>query len=130
MEEIIELVNYEIKNSGYSKKLIGGIVVTGGGAQLKHLTQLFEYMTGMDTRIGYPTEHLANSNDIEGIESPMFSTGIGLVLQGFKKLDETKEPVVTTPIKEEVTKHSNRERRGTFFDKFLNKTKEFFTDEN
>ena len=130
MEEIIELVNYEIKNSGYSKKLIGGIVVTGGGAQLKHLTQLFEYMTGMDTRIGYPTEHLANSNDIEGIESPMFSTGIGLVLQGFKKLDETKEPVVTSPIKEEVTKHSNRERRGTFFDKFLNKTKEFFTDEN
>ena len=130
MEEIIELVNYEIKNSGYSKKLIGGIVVTGGGAQLKHLTQLFEYMTGMDTRIGYPTEHLANSNDIEGIESPMFSTGIGLVLQGFKKLDETKEPVVTTSIKEEVTKHSNRERRGTFFDKFLNKTKEFFTDEN
>ena len=130
MEEIIELVNYEIKNSGYSKKLIGGIVVTGGGAQLKHLTQLFEYMTGMDTRIGYPTEHLANSNDIEGIESPMFSTGIGLVLQGFKKLDETKEPVVTKPIKEEVTKHSNRELRGTFFDKFLNKTKEFFTDEN
>jgi cell division protein FtsA len=38
-------VNFEIKNSGYSKKLIGGIVVTGGGAQLKHLTQLFEYMT-------------------------------------------------------------------------------------
>ena len=130
MEEIIELVNYEIKNSGYSKKLIGGIVVTGGGAQLKHLTQLFEYMTGMDTRIGYPTEHLANSNDIEGIESPMFSTGIGLVLQGFKKLDDTKEPVVTSSIKEEVTKHSNRERRGTFFDKFLTKAQGFFTDEN
>ena len=130
MEEIIELVNYEIKNSGYSKKLIGGIVVTGGGAQLKHLTQLFEYMTGMDTRIGYPTEHLANSNDIENIESPMFATGIGLVLQGFKKLDNIKDSVDITSIKEEVTKHSNRERRGTFFDKFLNKTKEFFTDEN
>ena len=129
MEEIIELVNYEIKNSGYSKKLIGGIVVTGGGAQLKHLTQLFEYMTGMDTRIGYPTEHLANSNDIENIESPMFSTGIGLVLQGFKKLDNIKD-VIETQNKDEVTKHSNRERRGTFFDKLLNKTKEFFTDEN
>ena len=129
MEEIIELVNYEIKNSGYSKKLIGGIVVTGGGAQLKHLTQLFEYMTGMDTRIGYPTEHLANSNDIENIESPMFSTGIGLVLQGFKKLDNIKD--VMEPLKkDEVTKHSNRELRGSFFDKLLNKTKEFFTDEN
>ncbi len=129
MEEIIELVNYEIKNSGYSKKLIGGIVVTGGGAQLKHLTQLFEYMTGMDTRIGYPTEHLANSNDIENIESPMFSTGIGLVLQGFKKLDNIKD--VMEPLKkDEVAKHSNRELRGSFFDKLLNKTKEFFTDEN
>ena len=129
MEEIIELINYEIKNSGYSKKLIGGIVVTGGGAQLKHLTQLFEYMTGMDTRIGYPTEHLANSNDIENIESPMFSTGIGLVLQGFKKLDNIKD--VMEPLKkDEVAKHSNRELRGSFFDKLLNKTKEFFTDEN
>ena len=60
----------------------------------------------------------------------MFSTGIGLVLQGFKKLDNIKDSVDITSIKEEVTKHSNRERRGTFFDKFLNKTKEFFTDEN
>ena len=60
----------------------------------------------------------------------MFATGIGLVLQGFKKLDNIKDSVDITSIKEEVTKHSNRERRGTFFDKFLNKTKEFFTDEN
>ena len=41
MEEIIDLVHYEIRNSGFDKKLIGGIVVTGGGAQLKHTTQLF-----------------------------------------------------------------------------------------
>ncbi|MGE5424471.1 MAG: cell division FtsA domain-containing protein, partial [Syntrophothermus sp.] len=40
MEEIIEYVYYEIKNSGYEKKLIGGIVLTGGGAQLKHIAQL------------------------------------------------------------------------------------------
>jgi cell division protein FtsA len=60
MEEIIEHVYHEIRNSGYENKLICGIVVTGGGSQLKHITQLFEYITGMDTRIGYPTEHLAN----------------------------------------------------------------------
>ncbi len=126
MEEIIELVNYEIKNSGYSKKLIGGIVVTGGGAQLKHLTQLFEYMTGMDTRIGYPTEHLANSNEIKNLSSPMFSTGIGLVLQGFKKLDNnTIEDLSNT---EQVKKHSDPEKRGNFFDKLLNRAQEFFTD--
>ena len=133
MEEIIELINYEIKNSGYSKKLIGGIVVTGGGAQLKHLTQLFEYMTGMDTRIGYPTEHLANSNDIESLVSPMFSTGIGLVLQGFKKLENKNIEVVSEDKedkKDHVKKHSDPEKRGNFFDKLLLKTKLFFTDEN
>ena len=45
MEEIIELVQVEIRNSGYEKKIIGGIVVTGGGSQLKHLPQLFEFIT-------------------------------------------------------------------------------------
>ncbi len=125
MEEIIELVNYEIKNSGFSKKLIGGIVVTGGGAQLKHLTQLFEYMTGMDTRIGYPTEHLANSNDIDNLSSPMFSTGIGLVLQGFKKL-ESKDNTIDDLNRDQAKTHSNPDKRGGFFDKILIKTKEFF----
>jgi len=59
IEEIIEMVYFEIKNSGYENKLIGGIVLTGGGAQLKHIRELTEFITGMDTRIGYPTEHLA-----------------------------------------------------------------------
>jgi cell division protein FtsA len=127
MEEIIELINYEIKNSGYSKKLIGGIVVTGGGAQLKHLTQLFEYMTGMDTRIGYPTEHLANSNDIESLVSPMFSTGIGLVLQGFKKLENKNLEVLSedTTKKNHIKNHSDPEKRGNFFDALLSRTKLF-----
>ena len=86
MEEIIDLVHFEIRNSGYEKKLIGGIVVTGGGSQLKHITQLFEYVTGMDSRIGYPTEHLANTNN-EAIKSPMYATGIGLVHKGFEDLE-------------------------------------------
>ena len=55
MEEIIEHVYYEIQASGYEKKLIGGIVLTGGGSQLRHLVQLAEYITGLDARIGLPT---------------------------------------------------------------------------
>ena len=129
MEEIIELVNYEIKNSGYSKKLIGGIVVTGGGAQLKHLTQLFEYMTGMDTRIGYPTEHLSNLNNIESLSSPMYSTGIGLVLQGFQKIENKEQTTQENQNKDSVSTHSEG-RRGNFFEKLLPSFKEFFTDEH
>ena len=44
-------------------KLIAGIVLTGGGSQLKHLRQLVEYITGMDARIGFPNEHLAGDSD-------------------------------------------------------------------
>lgn len=89
MEEIIDHIYYEIKNSGYEKKLIGGIVLTGGGALLKHLVQLTEFITGMDTRIGYPNEHL--SQDVpDEMASPMYSTGVGLVLEGFSRLDKEK----------------------------------------
>ncbi|HOX76653.1 MAG TPA: cell division protein FtsA [Bacteroidales bacterium] len=84
MEEIIEHVYYEIKNSGYEKKLIAGIVLTGGGSLLKHLAQLTEFMTGMDTRIGYPNEHLAPET-LDEMASPMYATGIGLVIQGIER---------------------------------------------
>lgn len=87
MEEIIEHVYYEIKNSGYEKKLIGGIVVTGGGSRLKHLPQLMEYVTGMDVRVGFPNEHLAAGNP-EDVTSPIFSTGVGLVMKGLEFTDE------------------------------------------
>ena len=102
-------------------------MVTGGGAQLKHITQLFEYITGIDTRIGYPTEHLGSSNTIENLTSPMYSTGIGLVLKGFQSIDlknklnsdETvseKEP--TTNKKE---KPVQKESRGPFFKSIFEK---------
>ena len=82
--EIIEQVYLEIKNYGYDenkKKLIAGIVLTGGGSQLKHIKQLVEFVTGMDTRIGYPNEHLASESDDE-YSSPVYATAVGLVLKG------------------------------------------------
>ena len=80
--EIIEQVYVEIKAYGHEdprRKLIAGIVLTGGGAQLKHIKQLVEYITGMDTRIGYPNEHLAGDSD-EEISSPLYATAVGLVM--------------------------------------------------
>jgi cell division protein FtsA len=84
MKEIIESVFQEVRNYGYQetrKRLIAGIVLTGGGAQLKHISQLFEYITGMSTRIGYPSEHLASGSDPE-LSSPQYATSVGLVMQG------------------------------------------------
>lgn len=94
MEEIIEYIYYEIKISGYEKKLIAGIVLTGGGAQLKHIAQLTEFMTGMDTRIGYPNEHLSSEVPKE-IISPMYSTGIGLVIEGTARYLKEKEKEIS-----------------------------------
>jgi cell division protein FtsA len=93
MEEIIEHVYYEIKSSNYENKLIGGIVITGGGAQLKHVTQLVEFITGFDCRVGYPTEHLAKNealpkNVYEDLKSPMYATGIGLLMKGIQKIED------------------------------------------
>ncbi len=124
LEEIIENVYFEIKNSGFEKKLIGGIVVTGGGSQLKHITQLIEYMTGMDTRIGYPNEHLASGN-AEEITSPVFATGVGLVIKGLEKAAKQQQSTQTNKVKG----HSSKSK-GNFFDVILKKSREFFEDDS
>ena len=88
MEEIMEYVNTEIKMSGYVHRLGGGIVLTGGGSLLKHVAQLAQYVTGMEVRIGYPNEHLSNNQNVQVISNPIFSTGIGLIVEGFAELDK------------------------------------------
>ena len=120
MTEIILLVKQQIDNSGYADEIIGGIVVTGGGSKLKHLTQLFDYKTGMSSRIGYPCEHLANENN-QDLMSPMYSTGIGLVLKGFEKGNS-----MSIVSKEE---EGDDDDRGKFFSKVLDGVKNFFVDE-
>ncbi|WP_035845389.1 cell division protein FtsA [Crocinitomix catalasitica] len=129
MEEIIEHVYYEIKNSTFEKKLIGGIVVTGGGAQLKHVTQLFEYITGMDTRIGYPNEHLAPTTMVDNITSPMYATGIGLVIKGF---NNGLGPVAASSgrINEAAIKNHSTKTKGNFFEKILTKSRTWFEEED
>lgn len=86
MEEIIDIVSFEIQNSGYAEKLAAGIVITGGGAMLKHLPQLMKFKTAMDVRVGYPNEHLAGTAR-EEINQPMYATSVGLILRGFEHLE-------------------------------------------
>lgn len=87
MSEIIELVHAEIYRMGLHEQLSAGIVLTGGGSQLQNLEQLTEYLTGLDTRIGYPNQHLGKGK-IEAVKSPMHATGVGLVLAGYQAQDE------------------------------------------
>jgi cell division protein FtsA len=83
MQEVLEFVVYHLKQVGLDNKLLnGGIILTGGGSQLKHLIQLTEYVTGITARIGFPNEHLA-SGHIEELAKPMYATCIGLILKGY-----------------------------------------------
>lgn len=137
--EIIEQVYLEIKNYGHEeqkKKLIAGIVLTGGGSQLKHLKQLVEYITGMDTRIGYPNEHLAGDSDAE-IASPTYATAAGLLMNAVEhKRKNAKKPrkagsgpesgelVLETAGKTNEAEGSKKERKSVL-DKWADKLKEF-----
>ena len=129
VQEIIEQVYAEIKNYGHEeqkKKLIAGIVLTGGGSQLKHLKQLVEYITGMDTRIGYPNEHLAGDTD-KTMTSPLYATAVGLVMNAaanqLPPLDEAEEPVgegeTAKPLPDKPVK------RSSVIDRFTEKLKTF-----
>jgi cell division protein FtsA len=141
MEEILELVRVEIKKSGYERKLIGGIVLTGGGALLSKVDLLAEYRTGMSARVGLPIEHIA-SRQRDDVSSPIYATAIGLIIHGLSTpdvIDETDKMVNTKasdslkpqadakPVTEEVSSESGEDRNGPkWYDKLLNKTKEFF----
>jgi cell division protein FtsA len=117
MSEILEHIYYEIKNSGFEKKLIGGIVVTGGGSQLKHMNQLIEFTTGMDSRVGYPNEHLSSNTNIN-VTSPLFATGVGLVAKGFEKFEllKSRNEKISTRMHSQKNKGSFFEKIKTFFD--------------
>ena len=135
--EIIEQVYVEIKNYGHEeqkKKLIAGIVLTGGGSQLKHLKQLVEYITGMDTRIGYPNEHLAGDSD-EEVASPLYATAVGLLMNAIKnkaklkniqeEIAEEEEFVFSEQEMETATQNRMHKERKSVFDKWSERLKEF-----
>ncbi len=105
MEEILDAVTFEIENSEYADRLAAGIVITGGGAMLKHLPQLVRFKTGMDVRIGYPNEHLVGTIS-DDINQPMYATSVGLLMKGFEYLDSKWEEqpervIVEKPVIEE-----------------------------
>ena len=130
--EIIEQVYLEIKNYGHDeakKKLIAGIVLTGGGAELKHIKQLVEYITGMDTRIGYPNEHLAGNSDID-LLSPSFATAVGLLMKGLnqkKKIERTLTGQMAQKGGSSFEKSGNSVKvdRKSIFEKWADKFREF-----
>lgn len=144
MQEILEFVLFEIKSSGLEKKLSAGIVITGGGSLLKHLSSLVMLETGLDCRIGTPNEHLAGNDD--ELKNPSYATAVGLVMKGIEKYErdskrgantvkQSMEPdektKAETPNEKEninIANHSQA-KKGNFLSLFLDRAKDFMSDD-
>ncbi len=139
IEEIFEFVIWEINRSGYQNKLLAGLVLTGGGSLLKDIDLLAELQTGIITRLGQPTEHLAHGYNSE-LTSPIYSTGIGLLINAIK---QSKNEDIPEDIPEEIDTQSeydnsdegtegnfkgnhNKEKGKKWLNKIFDYTKEFF----
>ena len=95
MSEILDFVTYHLKQVGLDNKMLnGGIILTGGGSQLKHLIQLTEYATGLNCRVGLPTEHLAPGH-IEELAKPTYATCLGLILKGYDDYEHNRKQFET-----------------------------------
>jgi cell division protein FtsA len=155
MSEILDFVTYHIKQVGLDTRLLnGGVILTGGGSQLKHLIQLTEYTTGLNARIGLPNEHLA-PNHIDELKKPMYATCLGLILKGyadydmkhkefaetFKRVEVPRTLKVVTPelevepVIEEIAQvpvlpGDNGKDRVKFWEKFKNNLIDLFKDED
>jgi cell division protein FtsA len=134
VEEILDYVLWEIRRCGYERKLIGGIVLTGGGSLMQHLDKLTEFHTGMSCRVGIPVEHLGHGYK-ESVASPIYSTAIGLLLKGLQDVEagriEMEAPVeaVKKPEPDVVMVNEEEVSSGGWFDSLFKKTKEWFEAE-
>jgi len=149
MSEILDFVTYHLKQVGMDNRALnGGIILTGGGSQLTHLIQLTEYITGLNARIGFPTEHLA-PNHIDELRKPVYSTCIGLILKGYSDYENKrkefenkfrkvivpeslrKEEFVaeTTAVLKDVVDTKKRRGLNNFWDKFKENIIDLFKEE-
>ena len=77
LEEIFEAIQQQLRQAGRAGKLPSGVVLTGGGAQLKHIAEYAKNFLGLAARVGKPTGYGGVADDIE---KPSFATAIGLML--------------------------------------------------
>ena len=130
MEEIIDAVMYEVDNSGVIDRLSAGIVLTGGGALLRHLPQLVKFKTGLDVRIGYPVEQLA-AESIDEVNQPMYSTSVGLLLKGYdNQIGQSipEEERITDKQEEKVAGESRTRTGGGLFRDIKEKINNIFEE--
>lgn len=89
MEEIFEMVRSKLEKKGLLKHLGGGVVVTGGGAELPGTAELAREVFGVPSRVGYPVK-VGGLNDV--YQNPAYATAVGLVMYAseFMEAEESR----------------------------------------
>ncbi len=85
LDEIFQLIRREIAKSGYDGSLASGVVMTGGSTLLPGMVEMGEDVMGMPARLGLPI-HVGGLVDV--ISSPIYATGVGLILYGMKRQEK------------------------------------------
>jgi len=115
MEEILDMVEQEIKRSGYDGMLPAGLVLVGGGSLLPGVRKLAQRMTSLPARIGKP-ENISGLTD--QISNPAYATAVGL-LQWAILMSETNQELKVVPDKKSKRPATTAEKLRKAFGKLL-----------
>ncbi len=94
MEEILDMVYFELTQSGYHNKLIAGVVITGGGSLLSGIRDLATFHLGMSAKVGEPVDKLGHGYH-KHLADPKYATSIGLLIHAINKNEELPAPPVS-----------------------------------
>jgi cell division protein FtsA len=115
--DILDQVKREIDNSGYADKLRAGVVLTGGGATLRHIKELCQFTLQKPVRIGIPEFGFVRNIPTD-LKHPMYATALGLLKYGIGKKEaaaeseeEEKPVVVEKPVAKKPEKKKEPERK-------------------
>jgi cell division protein FtsA len=78
-EELMSLIQAELRRSGFEDVIAGGVVLTGGSSKMEGVIDLAEEVFHMPVRLGVP-QYVSGLSDV--VRNPIYSTGVGLLLFG------------------------------------------------
>ncbi|RMJ05364.1 Cell division protein FtsA [Marinobacter litoralis] len=90
-EELFTLVQSELRRSGFEDMIPAGIVITGGSSTMEGVVELAEEIFHMPVRLACPQ---AVSGMTEVVNNPIYATGVGLLIHGFRQMDLGRTPVL------------------------------------
>ena len=91
-EEIFEMVQAELRRSGFEQHVRAGMVLTGGAAKMEGVVELAEEMLNMPVRLGIP-QHVTGLGEVVG--NPVHATGVGLLLMGSQIENPRRRPALS-----------------------------------